>query len=75
MRKVICTIALTVMMFSVTPVFAEEHEISTSVCREAVTLGVTPYFTLPKLPQFSRIQIKPKIDLSRVDFSKYIPRI
>ena len=71
MKKLILTIAL-LTAITTTPVFAAEVEESTAVVAE--TVNATPRFTIPKLPQVSRITIKPKFNFN-IDFSKYIPRI
>ena len=75
MKKIIALLMAAVIAAAAftQPIYAAEE--TAAAVYTVRPLGVTPRLRLPVLPQVSRIQIRPQIDLSRVDFSKYIPKV
>lgn len=77
MKKIIALIMAAVIAAAAftQPIYAAEEPVSAAVEYTVRPLGVTPRLRGPVVPQVSRIRIRPQIDLSRVDFSKYIPKV
>lgn len=70
MKKLICTVALMLLVLGSTPVHAEESINTTTVVTETRALGVTPKLKI-NVPQIPKLTIKLNFN---IDFGKYIPK-